>query len=144
MLSNYLIRRVQTSALPSVTDGQGHGHGEVFIEDEFNESDGDGNRRGIPGEICVLLEFSSSSSSSSRGKDMDSRSDSHLASRYVHHHKHNATRIIAITSICEVTAQQNALEDFSLISFILLPWMAAGSKGSSGVSWMTVSSWTRS
>lgn len=51
------------------------------LEDEGKEENGDGDMRGIPGEICVLLEFSSSSRS--RGTDIDSP-DFRLATRYVH------------------------------------------------------------
>lgn len=77
LILNFFICRVQTSALPSVTDGVS-----VF-EDEVGETNGEGRLRGIPGEICVLLEFSSSSSSNrSCGTDVDSP-ESRLGTRYV-------------------------------------------------------------
>lgn len=76
LILNCFACRVQTSALPSVTDLVS-----VF-EDEVEEKNGEGRLRGIPGEICVLLEFSSSSSSRSCGTDIDSP-ESRLGTRYV-------------------------------------------------------------
>jgi hypothetical protein len=84
LILNCFACRVQTSALPSVTDFVS-----VF-EDEFEEKNGEGRLRGIPGEICVLLEFSSSSSSSSSsscGTDIDSP-ESRLSTRYERHYLH--------------------------------------------------------
>jgi hypothetical protein len=74
------------SALPSVTDGQG---GEGARDDEGKDTNGSGHGRGrgIPGEICVLMEFSSCGSSRSRGTDTSSP-DSHLVTRYVHSRTH--------------------------------------------------------
>jgi hypothetical protein len=70
-----------------VTDGP---RGVRAREDEGKDMNRDGHERGIPGEICVLMEFSSCSSSRSCGTVTDSP-ESRLATRYVRscmHYEH--------------------------------------------------------